>query len=347
MGKGISNKYRTAFIHAGCLLMLFGTPVLFNNFYLSGTLAGMVRDWLPLVSFTVVFYVNYLFLIDKYFFTKKNVQFVVSNIIMFTAMIFVMNLAHEFVWKNLDQNPDQLHQRPSEFYIFYIQFFSFAISSIVSIAVKSVQRNNQIEKEKKDIERIHLETELNQLKQQINPHFLFNTLNNIYSLIAKDQTKAQESVHMLSHMMRYVLYESQSDFLPISKEIAFIKNYINLMKLRLANNAKLEVNIKECSKDYLISPLILITFVENAFKHSAGITKDSFISIKIDFDNSTLLYSTINSIGVEQKLEGNNSGVGLVNLQKRLSLLYGNNYSLSTYAKENVFYSDLELKLKG
>jgi len=345
MEKAIPNKYRTIFIHAGFLIMLFGIPVLFKDFYQSGALIGLMRDWLPLVSSVVVFYINYLFLIDKYFFTKKNVRFVVLNIVMFIIILILMYLAHEFVWKTFEHPANKFRPRPSELYIFYSQFFSLVISSIVSIAVKSVRKNSQIEKEKKEIERIQLETELDQLKQQINPHFLFNTLNNIYSLIAKDQSKAQEAVHMLSHMMRYVLYESQSDFLPLSKEIAFIKNYISLMKLRLSDNVKLDINIKECAEDYFVAPLILITFVENAFKHSAGAVKNSFINIRIDFNDNTLIYSTENSIGNEQNLEKNSSGVGLVNLQKRLNLLYGDNYSLSTYKKENVFYSRIELKL--
>ena len=151
---------------------------------------------------------------------------------------------------------------------------------------------------------------------------------------------------MLSHMMRYILYESQSNFLPVSKEIAFIKNYINLMKLRLTGNVKLEIDIKESDQDYLIAPLILITFVENAFKHSSGVTKNSFINIKIDFKDNILFYSTSNTIGSKQNLEDNNSGIGLINLQKRLNLLYEDDYLLSTYKKDDVFCSNLELKLR-
>jgi sensor histidine kinase YesM len=219
-------------------------------------------------------------------------------------------------------------------------------SAIVSIAVKSVQKNNRIEKEKKEIEKAHLESELNQLKQQLNPHFLFNTLNNIYSLIAKDQEKAQESVHMLSHMMRYVLYESRADFLPVSKEISFINNYINLMKLRLGSNVKLNISVEDCPGNFFIAPLVLITFAENAFKHSAGAFNDSFINIKIAFEDNKLIYSTINSIGREQNLKDKNSGVGLANLHKRLTLLYGDDYYLFTNKKDNVYYSDLEIKLR-
>ena len=340
------SKYKKLLIHISSLLVLFGTPVLFNDFYQSESFADIVHKWLPLISFTIVFYVNYFFLIDKYFFHKKNVLFILLNVLMFITIIVLMHLVHELVWDSVKQNVDNLRPRPSNFYIFYSQFFSLIVSTLVSIAIKSVQNNNRMEKEKKEIERIHLTTELNQLKQQINPHFLFNTLNNIYSLIAKDQTKAQEAVHRLSHMMRYVLYESQSDFLPISSELSFIKNYINLMKLRLSGTTKLNVEIADCSEEYFIAPLVLIAFVENAFKHSSGAANNSFINIKIDFIDNMLNYTTENSIGSEQKLEGNNSGFGLLNLSKRLTLLYGNDFALSNNREGNTFYSKLELKLR-
>jgi sensor histidine kinase YesM len=342
----IFNRYKRVLIHFGFLLVILGMPVIFNDFYESNKWADVLRNWLPVLSFVMVFYLNYLLLIDKYFFPKKYILFIVINVLLFSAIIFSVHMAHEFLWKNIELHIDKNRPRPSYIFIFYSQFFSLLTSAIVSIAVKSVQKNNKIEKEKKEIEKAHLETELNQLKQQLNPHFLFNTLNNIYSLIAKNQDKAQEAVHMLSHMMRYVLYESQSDFLPVSKEIIFIKNYINLMKLRLSGNTRLDIVIEDCPAEYLIAPLVLITFAENAFKHSSGIFKDSFISIKIKFDNNRLLYSTANSIGSDQKLDDKSSGVGLVNLQKRLSLLYGDDYYLFTDRKGNVFYSDLEIKLR-
>jgi sensor histidine kinase YesM len=346
MARDIFGKYKRVLIHAGFLIVILGTPLLFNDFYESGKAAGIFRNWLPLITFIVVFYINYFLLIDKFFFTKKYTHFIVINILLFAAIIFSMHLMHEFVWKHLELSIDKNRPRPSTIFIYYSQFFSLLTSAIVSIAVKSVQKNNRIEKEKKEIERAHLESELNQLKQQINPHFLFNTLNNIYSLIAKNQARAQEAVHMLSHMMRYVLYESQADFLPVSKEIAFLKNYINLMKLRLTVNTRLDVNISENSGDYLIAPLVLITFAENAFKHNAGASKESFINIKINFEGNRLIYSTTNSIGSDQKFDDKNSGVGLTNLSKRLSLLYGEDYYLFTNRKDNIYYSDLEITLR-
>jgi len=346
MFRDIFNKYKTVLIHTGFMIVILGMPVIFNDVYQSNRWADIFRNWLPVLSFIVVFYINYFLLIDTYFFEKKYFLFIIFNLVLFSAIIISVHIAHEFVWKNLELHIDKNRPRPSELFIFYSQFFSLLTSAIVSIAVKSVQKNNRIEKEKKEIEKAHLETELNQLKQQLNPHFLFNTLNNIYSLIAKDQEKAQESVHMLSHMMRYVLYESQADFLPVSKEISFIKNYINLMMLRLSGNTKLNISIDDCPGEYFIAPLVLITFAENAFKHSTGAFNDSFINIKITFENNKLIYSTINSIGREQNIDDKNSGVGLVNLSKRLSLLYGDDYYLFTNRKDNVFYSDLEIKLR-
>jgi hypothetical protein len=123
---------------------------LFKDFYQSGALVGLMRDWLPLVSSVVVFYVNYLIFIDKYFFTKKNVRFIVLNIVFFVVLI-LMYLAHEFVWKNFEHPVDKFRPRPSELYIFYSQFFSLVISTVVSIAVKSVRKNNQIEKRRKKL----------------------------------------------------------------------------------------------------------------------------------------------------------------------------------------------------
>ena len=142
-------KYRHVFIHAGSLLIPLGVPVLFNDFHQPGKLAGMLRNWLPLISFALVFYVNYLFLIDKYFFTKKHIHFVVLNVVMFTIIIVLMHLMHEFVWKNFELSIDKNRPRPSEFYIFYSQFFSLVISSVVSIAVKVSKEKQQDRKREK------------------------------------------------------------------------------------------------------------------------------------------------------------------------------------------------------
>lgn len=179
------------------------------------------------------------------------------------------------------------------------------------------------------LEQAKTTSELSFLKAQINPHFFFNTLNNIYALTLLDVEMAREALHRLSRMMRYVLYETQSGTTLLSKEIAFLSDYIQLMQLRLTDKVTVIFDTPSPLHDQAIAPMLFLPFVENAFKHGVSTLDPSWITIRIQQDDHQLLMDVKNTLFLQKppSLEVGN-GIGLINTRRRLDLLYPNQYTL-------------------
>jgi two-component system LytT family sensor kinase len=202
---------------------------------------------------------------------------------------------------------------------------AMGISTTIT-AIQKWQKDNQARKE---LEKDKITTELSLLKAQINPHFFFNTLNNIYALTAIDPKVAGEAIHQLSKMMRYLLYDTRNGDNMLSQEIAFVKNYISLMRLRLTDVVKINIDIPAGLNDMPLAPMILLPFIENAFKHGVSATQQSYINIII-FQKGKLLHLTVNNSIVKDNSVSldTNSGIGLINTRRRLDLLYPGKYKL-------------------
>jgi len=183
------------------------------------------------------------------------------------------------------------------------------------------------EQEKAELEKENMETQLTILKNQVSPHFFMNTLNNIHALIDINTTEAKEAVIRLSNMMRYLLYETDSGTTSLSKELEFVKSYIDLMKLRYTDSVVISLNLPERIPDRQIPPLLFTAFLENAFKYGISYKKKSYVYIDIIVDDQRLLLVVKNSIAGETK-EDTPSGLGIENTRKRLDLLFGGNYHL-------------------
>ena len=198
----------------------------------------------------------------------------------------------------------------------------------------------------RELEKERAEAELQNLKSQLNPHFLFNTLNNIYSLIAFSPEKAQEAVHDLSRLLRYVLYESSQPFVPLEKDFDFLRNYVELMRIRLPKHVELKTNIVASSPGTLIAPLLFISLVENAFKHGVSNNKPSFIHLDIHQEGAEVVCTIVNSYfpkSPDQDKSG--SGIGLVNLEKRLGLLYPGHFSFQCGREGDNYSSYLSITI--
>jgi sensor histidine kinase YesM len=193
-----------------------------------------------------------------------------------------------------------------------------------------VQKWQNDEEFRGELERQRIDTELSYLKAQINPHFFFNTLNNIYSLTNLDVSKAQEALLKLSRMMRYVLYENQKDETLLSKEVKFIEDYLELMKMRLPQNVKLQVKLEEAKDDLVIAPMLFLPFLENCFKHGISSQQETEISISLEVMGDTVFFETKNAIFPvpPESPEALENGIGLVNTQRRLALLYPDKHRL-------------------
>ena len=192
-----------------------------------------------------------------------------------------------------------------------------------NLGVKSYYRGLE---DRKRLEHENLEQQLEYLRYQINPHFFMNTLNNIHALVDIDPEQAKETILELSKMMRFVLYEGNKQGVPLSRELEFIRHYMALMQLRYTDKVHIDLNLPDEVPDRQIPPLILVTFIENAFKHGVSYQHDSFVEVKVTVANNELQFTCRNSKADKPNEE--KGGVGLSNVRKRLNLLYGTSYAL-------------------
>jgi LytS/YehU family sensor histidine kinase len=215
-------------------------------------------------------------------------------------------------------------------------------------AFKLVFDQISLQKKMADMAKDKAEAELNFLKSQINPHFLFNSLNAVYFLIDKNNTEARQALHKFSEMLRYQLYEAGGDKIPIEKEITYLKDYVDLQKLRKDENYSVEFYCDPGVKGFTIEPLLLIPFVENAFKHiSHHSTDDNFVKIALDRKNGVFDFKVENSKEDSIRLQNQQGGIGLNNVKRRMELLYTGRYRLEMINNPNTFDVRLQLKIEN
>ncbi len=227
-------------------------------------------------------------------------------------------------------------------------FVSFMLISVLMIGfdtglVLSVKWA-QSEQHRISMEKENIENQLAFLRNQISPHFFMNTLNNIHALIDINTTEAKESVIKLSRLMRHLLYDSDTELIPLKKESEFIQNYVELMRLRYSDKVQINLQLPDEMPDKSIPPLLFTSFVENAFKHGISYLEASFISISFAVKRGRLVFEVRNSHSRPQK-EAGISGIGLENSRKRLDLLYGNRYSLDIHDGKEEFSVKLSIPL--
>ena len=299
-----------------------------------------------LIGIMIVFYVNYLYLVKRFIFSRRMWQFVVVNLLLFIVMIVISHFVMEMIpFDEKPMRPAHLRRRHIHLAFMLFDFVKYLFVAALSVALKMTSEWYKTEHKRKELEKMHSESELQNLKSQLNPHFLFNTLNNIYSLIAISSERAQESVHVLSKLLRYILYDSSQPLVPIEKDIDFVHNYIELMRIRMPNHAALKTNIQASSPGALIAPLLFISLIENAFKHGVSNNKPSFIDISIVSDNEQIRCSIRNSFFPKSEDDDSGSGIGIANLRRRLDLLYPDSNFFICERDGDTFISELTITL--
>jgi hypothetical protein len=227
-------------------------------------------------------------------------------------------------------------------------FANFLIFSVLVVGFDTGLRSGlrwiETENEKERLEKEHVTTQLTLLRNQVSPHFFMNTLNNIHALADTDNSGAKEAIIMLSKMMRYLLYETESERTSLKKEIEFLESYINLMKLRFSEKVKITFNRPAIVSKALIPPFLFLSFIENAFKYGISYKNDSFVFIDLVTGNDRLLFMVKNSKNGKGRLE-EFSGIGIENTRKRLDLLFGNTYHLDILDNEDSFTVNLSFPL--
>ncbi|HEV7621352.1 MAG TPA: histidine kinase [Flavisolibacter sp.] len=197
--------------------------------------------------------------------------------------------------------------------------------------------------EKKSLENAGLQAEVNLLKSQINPHFLFNTLNSIYAQAYQKSENTEKSILKLSEILRYMIYDTTTESIELQKDIDYLTSYIDLQRLRLTSKVTINYTVKGKTKDLSIAPLLLITFIENAFKHGISYTHSSVITISIEVFDKTLTLFVSNPVVTSNKFE--HGGIGLKNVARRLDLLYRDKYSIEFTNNDNLYIVHLKINL--
>jgi sensor histidine kinase YesM len=240
---------------------------------------------------------------------------------------------------------------------FFISYFSLAevalffviytgLTSLIKLS-KSWFSVNELQRRLLQSEKEKVQMELKALRAQVNPHFFFNTLNSIYSMTLEKDERLPNTVLQLSDLMRYFLYESKGELVPLQKEIAVLQDYISLQRLRSRETLETITDIQGNTNGFQIAPLLLITFVENAFKHGAkGNTGQTFVHLALKIEDSTLNFRLENNMGTAEEITTEHKGVGLENVKRRLQLLYPGKYRLQTGKEENSFVVQLYLEMQ-
>lgn len=331
-----NTPYQKRFLHGLFILVVF----LFYSFDRDKPLIEVHELVFFLNYLGAAFVINYV-LFPKYIYKKKYTAFAFYSILLLAVVIVIEELVLEQIFF-----PDTRGSSFSNVIFTLIDILPpIIILSGFKIAWDAVERQKELD----ELKLIVQESELKFLKSQINPHFLFNNLNNLYVLAVEKSDEAPDIILALSSILRYMLYECQATYVPLNNEIAQLKNFVHLGELQIEGRGavKLQTNIPQ--NNFKIAPLILMVFVENAFKHSASsLTNDINIAIDLSVDEQGLLqFECSNSYHDQSNTEKLSKGIGLENVQKRLELLYPDAHKLNILTSNNSFKVELHLQLKS
>ena len=296
----------------------------------------------------IVFYLNYLYLAPKFFVSGKHRYDLLINIIVISSLGTFLH--YWMGWTN-DIFAPQVSWRSEDLIgsIAYIMrdCLNLAVFAAGATALALARRWVTAEQSLKELEAARAQAELRNLRNQINPHFLLNTLNNIYALTAFDTAKAQETIQELSKMLRHILYDYQQPTVSITEEIEFLENYVKLMRIRLPQSVEVTFNNNIQSSNVKVAPMLFISLVENAFKHGISPTEPSFIHINITADNRQIVCDIQNSNYPKTASDHSGHGIGLQQVEKRLELAYPENYTWKHGTKENdkIYFSTITIQL--
>ena len=368
MRKVTKEKTTRIILHILILAVVLGLPIYAARRFRMGSNFLLTYYTITAIS-AFIFYANYLFLVPMLFFQKKRYRYYISVLALVFFFYFISDFANERISNIISKNgnSDQIIRQPGEegrlrqpplqmrrprFIIDMpnAHFIGYTTSSFfmvfLSLGLRVLERQSKIEKMQEEMAKAKLNAELALLKNQISPHFFFNTLNNIYSLIGRNNEDSKNAVIKLSKMMRYVLNESGKDNKQLSEEIEFMNNYIDLMKLRIGTKTSLDVNFPAVYKDLMIPHLLFISLIENAFKYGISVQEESYVNIRLECGENNILFKCENGLPESNNATGFASpGTGLENLKKRLSLLYPDRHELKIDRTKNKFEVNLIIQL--
>ncbi len=318
------NKHIAGLCHVALWAFLFLSPLT----YWRGTGIKFVQYLMycmqPLMLM-IIFYANYLYLAPRFFVAGKHRYDLLINLVMITTFGIALHY-----WTDYANNLYGVHVRfddaISDVTNILRDCLNFAIFAGGSTALALARKWFTADQKLQESEAARAKAELYNLRSQINPHFLLNTLNNIYALTAIDQERAQDAIQQLSKMLRHMLYDNQESSVALSDELQFLENYISLMKIRLSANVDVTFTYNVEVPGVRIAPLIFISLIENAFKHGVSPTEQSFVHIEINATDHDINCRIENSNHPKSNQDRSGHGIGLNQVQRRLDLAYPNHY---------------------
>jgi len=340
-----AKKWVVVLLHVAAWTLFFSLPYLLRTPYEQKKAVTNSSDegaltaihWIDDCWLIFSFYLNALLLIPRLIYTRRYGAFAAVHLLLFGIfplgnwLLFRSVAVHTpFEWRN---------------YILFAFFgYSFILAS--STAYQMIRDKIRSERLSKEKENENLKTELSFLRSQVSPHFMFNVLNNMVALARKQSDLLEPSLIKLSSLLRYMLYETDEDKVPLEKEIEYLKSYIELQSQRFGKKVQITTSFEPACDGYLIEPMLLIPFVENAFKHGTGLITDAQIDIQLKLENDQLNFGVRNRYtDTAGAPKDKTSGIGLNNVKRRLNLLYPDSYSLTIDKEAGWFSILLQLNL--
>jgi len=321
----------------------------FNLYQASVFQRGRGYDWERLLTstsvqllFTItIAYLNYFFIWPRFLKSKNLLRYLLEFGVMIGGLLTMRVYLQRYLADGYSHRVEYFY---SSFFIVQMVAITLLIVLFVGMLRFAVEWF-ELESKRREVENEKLMAELNFLKAQINPHFLFNTLNNLYYLAYTKSDNTTEVIAKLSQMMRYMIYDSNHNQVLLSKEIEYMQNYISLERLRLNDQIPIKFEVIGNADNLRIAPLVLITFLENAFKHGvSGNDAKAWVNVKIQLDGKQCIYTVENS-KPEAANQHEKSGIGLQNVKRRLDLSYPQQYKLITEDKKDVYFVQVTLTL--
>ena len=303
------------------------------------SLSNILIAWQQIAPYLFIFIIHNAFIV-RYVKRHQYMRYVVVDVLFISAVFYGVDVLDSILGDFA--TPEHLISAKHASFTDLPVYWNIVLGlfmTCANTAIKMMYQSLRDEQAMEELKRQNLQAEMDYLKYQINPHFFMNTLNNIHALIDIDTESAKNAVIELSKMMRYVLYESGREIISLNRDIQFLKNYIELMRIRYTDDVEIRVEYPENLPEQVsIPPLLLIVFVENAFKHGVSYNRPSFIHLRIDYADGRVTSTLTNSRHAAPADRKADSGIGLENVRKRLELIYGaKNYSLEIREEEKTY----------
>ncbi len=331
------QKVHFHFLYWFLYFVFFGV---FMGKFTSDLSEHMIKTGLKLPFIMVATYISVFGIFPFYLKSKK----LFPGIVAIVALLAVTTFGERIIILLLEETVVSLRSLFDADFLYFLLEAGFVVGIAIAIRFHTFWKNDQEQKYR--MEQQNLENELNLLRSQLHPHFLFNTMNNLYALSLENATRTSEGIAKISDLLRTVLYECNEREIELVKEIELIKNYIELEKMRYAERLNLELQVDGDIEDWIIAPMILFTFVENCFKHGCSkVPEKPFVRINLQVSAKELRFRAENNIACDSGSEKKKSieGIGLNNVKKRLEILYPNKYELHFNFDNNTFKVDFNL----